>query len=125
MLSSEKTQRECFGAKDGSVDPVGALDAEHRIVAPKFQQVLMQRHDVRICFALGMLQLALLVCRPLMRFSHGELGSRIRDTPKLSDKLGASFCDQRSQIFVVIREVQERTRGAEFLALKQHRCAGA
>ena len=53
VLSSEKTQRECFGAQDGSVNPVGALGAEHRIVAPKFQQVLMQRHDVRIAEGKG------------------------------------------------------------------------
>ena len=135
LIGSEKSQDETAVAEHSAIDRARFLFSESRIFPPQTQQVAMQIVKMTVLLALREIEFALCENAPgrldrgdapgLPRFAWTGTGAEIQN----------ALCESpRSNLFDNIREINKRTRSAEFLSLKKQwrprpkkkqRCHGA
>src|SRR5439155_5931851 len=99
--------------------------ADRRVLSSKLQQVAMELIDLGMLLAFGEVEFA----APEGFFGFGVLDNQLRfcrgNRFELRQKLAPAALHELGEPGIVIGEIKERTRGGEFLALKEHGCAGA
>src|SRR5215831_2166118 len=124
IVSAQEPERKRFGAKNGSMDPVGTLCAEHGIVVAEREQVAKQSDEMRFQPSFLAIQFAPFERGGILGQSLRKGCITVRDARELREKLGASLFHTCRELGVVVGEIEKRSRCTVFLPLEEHRRAG-